>query len=116
MLNKSQKIKVLDISVSGKGVIPYKKINSIDSLNSKPEKAFFFSKDVFYSTLKEKAVDDDEYEISKKLYTLLKIRDLSDLSDLYNAQDVILSLEIIDFRLCTIRQCSILENLILPAN
>ena len=56
MLNKSQKIKVLDISVSGKGVIPYKKINSIDSLNSKPEKAFFFSKDEFYSTLKEKAV------------------------------------------------------------
>ena len=37
MLNKSQKRKLLVIIVSGKGVIPYEKIISIDSLNSKPE-------------------------------------------------------------------------------
>ena len=32
----------------------------------------------FYSTLKEKTVSDEEYENSKKFYTLLKIRDFSD--------------------------------------
>ena len=86
MLNEPQKSKVLDITVSGKGVIPYEKINSIDSLNSKPEDRIFFSKD----ELKGKAVSDDEYENSKKLYTLLKMKDLSDLNDFYNTQDVIL--------------------------
>ena len=30
--------------VSGKGVIPYEKINSIDSLNLKPEDGGFFQK------------------------------------------------------------------------
>ena len=41
---------------------------------------------------------DEEYDNSKTLYTLLKIRDFSDLNDLYNAQDVILLLEIIENR------------------
>ena len=61
MLNDQQKIKVLDIIVSGKGVIPYEKINSIDSLNIKPENGILFSKDEFYSTLKETAVGDDKH-------------------------------------------------------
>ena len=42
MLNDQQKRKVLDIIVSGKGVIPYEKVNSIDSLNIKPENGIFF--------------------------------------------------------------------------
>ena len=98
MLNDQQKRKVLDIFVSGKGVIPYEKINSIDSLNIKPENEIFFSKVDFYSTLKGTAVGDDEYNNSKILYTLLKMRDLSDLNDLYNAQDVILLCEIMKNR------------------
>ena len=49
----SQKRKVLDIIVSGKGVISYEEIVSIDSLIGKPENdIFFFMKDEFYSTLK----------------------------------------------------------------
>ena len=51
----------------------------------------FFPKDEFFSTLKGKAVDDEDYLHSKKLYTLLRMRDLHDLNDLYNVQDVILS-------------------------
>ena len=47
MLNDQQKRKVLDIIVSEKGVIPYEKINSIDSLNIKPENGILFSKDEF---------------------------------------------------------------------
>ena len=66
------------------------------SLNLK--KVYFFSKDEFFSILKDKAVDDEAHENSKKLFILLKMRDLSDLNDLYNAQDVILHLEIIKNR------------------
>ena len=39
---------------------------------------FFFSKDEFFSTLKGKNVDDESYENAKKLFILLKMRNLSD--------------------------------------
>ena len=87
---------LLEIIVSGKGVIPYEKINSIVSLDNTPKDGIFFSKDKFFSNLKGKAVDDEAYENSKRLYILLRMRNLSNLNDLYNAQDVILLLEIIE--------------------
>ena len=43
-------------------------------------------------------VDEESYENSKKLYILLKVRNLSDLNDLYNAQDVIILLEMMENR------------------
>ena len=92
-LKLSEKKEILDIIVSGKGVIPYEKVNSIDSLNPKPEGGTFFT--VLFSTLKGKAVDDEDYLNSKKLYTLLKMRDFSNLNNFYNSQDIILLLEII---------------------
>ena len=64
----------------------------------KPENKIFFSKDELFSTLKRKIVDDEQYANSKTLYTLLKIKDLSNLNVLYNAQDVILLLEIMENR------------------
>ena len=70
MLSEPETREVLDIIVKGKGVIPYEKINSIDSLNSKPENGLFFLK------------------------ILLTMRDLYDLNDFYNAQEVLLLLEI----------------------
>ena len=79
----SQKRQVLNITVSGKGEISNEKIYSIDSLSLTPGYWFFFSKDEFYSTLKAKAVSDKEYENSEKLYTLFKMRDLSDLNDFF---------------------------------
>ena len=93
-----QKNKVIEIIVDGKGVIPYKKIERIDSLSIKPEDGIFFSKDEFFSTLKGKNVDDESYENAKNLFMLLKMRNLSDLNDLYNAQDVIILLKIIENR------------------
>ena len=60
--------------------------------------AFFFTKDEFYSSLKGKAVDEEEYNRSKLLYTLLKMRGMSDLNDLYNAQDINFLCEIFDNR------------------
>ena len=59
----------------------------------------FFTKDEFYSTLKGKALDEEEYNNSKLLHTLLKMLDMSDLNGLYNAQDMILLCEVIENRL-----------------
>ena len=97
-MSLDQKNMVIEIIVSGKGVIPFEKIETIDSLSIKPEDGIFFSKDEFFSTLKGKNVDDESYENAKKLFVLLKMRNLSDLNDLYNAQDVIILLEIIENR------------------
>ena len=90
---------MIDIIVDGKGVIPYEKIEKIDSLCSvKPEDGIVFTKDEFFSTLKNKEIDNESYENAKMLYLLLKMRDLSDLNDLYNVQDVIILLEIVENR------------------
>ena len=97
-LTLEQQNSVLEIVVGGKDVTPYEKIIDVNSLHIRPEDGIFFSKDEFFSTLKDKAVDEEAYENSKKLFILLKLRDLLDLNDLYNAQDVILHLEIIENR------------------
>ena len=60
-----QKNRILEIIVSGKGVIPYEKILTKDSLSIKPEDGIFFTKDEFFSTLKGKGVDNESYENSK---------------------------------------------------
>ena len=57
-MSLDQKNMVIEIIVSGKGVIPYEKIETIDSLSIKPEDGIFFSKDEFFSTLIGKNVDD----------------------------------------------------------
>ena len=105
-LTQGQKKIVLEIIVGGKGVIPYEKIVSINSVGITPEDGIFFSKDEFFRILKGQAVDNEAYENSKKLFVLLKMRNLSDLNDLYNAQDVILLLEIIENRLQAMQERS----------
>ena len=67
-----QKNKVIEIIVSGKGVIPYEKTKRIDSLSIKPKDGIFFSKDEFFSTLKGKNVDDESYENAKKIVYSIK--------------------------------------------
>ena len=76
------------------------------SLQITPEDGIFFSKAEFFSTLKGKMVDDESYENSKKLYILLKMRNLSDLNDLYNAQDVIILLEMMENRFQSMQEKS----------
>ena len=93
-----EKIKVIDIVVSGKGIIPYEKIKTISSLSLKPENGVFFTRDEFYSSLKDEPVDEISFLNAQTLFLTLKMRDLSDLNDLYNAQDVIILLEIIENR------------------
>ena len=53
-LSSDQKNKVIETIIGGKGIIPYEKIKSIDSLEITPEDGIFFSKDEFFSTLKGK--------------------------------------------------------------
>ena len=105
-LSSDQKNEVIEIIIGGKGIIPYVKIESIDSLEITPKDGIFFSKDEFFSTLKGKMVDDESYENSKKLYILLKMRNLSDLNDLYNAQDVIILLEMMENRFQSMQEKS----------
>ena len=74
-----------------------KKISTINSLLSKPEKDFYEHTE-FYSSLKQSNVSFSEYENAKYLFKTLKIRNLGDMNDLYNFQDVILLCEIIENR------------------
>ena len=103
--------KVLDIVTSGKGIIPYELIVDMQSLLLTPDDEQFWNKTEFFSELKLQAVDDESYENSKFLFKTLKMRNLGDLNDLYNTQDVILLCEILaDFKQCKILMVSILEN------
>ena len=90
--------KVLDIVTSGKGIIPYELIVDMKSLLLTPDDEHFWSKTEFFSELKLQAVDDESYENSKFLYKTLKMRNLGDLNDLYNTQDIVLLWEILESR------------------
>ena len=81
MLNENQINQVLKVIVNGKGYIPYEKIDPIDALKKQPEDEIFFSKEEVFSMLKGQAFDDEDYENSKKLFVLLKMRNHSDLND-----------------------------------
>ena len=48
----------LGIIAKGKGIIPYKKIVSQDSLDLTPENGIFFEKSEFYIEFKQKFVSD----------------------------------------------------------
>ena len=88
----------MNIVADGKGIIPYGKIVDTNSVSLTPENRIFFEKGEFYSDLKQKSVSDDGYGSSLYLSKTLKMRNLSDMNDLYNAQDVILLCEIIENR------------------
>ena len=51
---------ILDYLSSGKGTIPYQMITDYDSLKIKPEGEFFKRED-FYSSLKEKDIDEEVF-------------------------------------------------------
>ena len=94
-LNSKKKEKILDIIAEGKGVLPYELIIGMELFFLTPENDFW-EKTEFFSELKQNAVDRNDYENSKYLYQTLKMRNLGDMNDLYNAQDVILLCEIIE--------------------
>ena len=58
----------------------------------------FFEKSEFYNDLKQKSVADEDYESSLYLCKTSKMRNLGDMNDLFNTQDVILLCEITENR------------------
>ena len=88
---------------AGKSIIPYEKI-TFKSLDTVPENKSFFEVSEFYSELKQSNISETEYENSKFLYQTLKMRNLSDMSDLYNFQDTCLLYEIIENRFETMHK------------
>ena len=68
----------------------------INSFFLTSENGTFFEKIEFFRELKNRGVSDSSYESFFYLYSTLKMRNLGDMNDLYNAQDTILSCEIIE--------------------
>ena len=97
MLDQKDKEKILDIISKRKGALPYEKIVDINSLEIIPEKNFFEYTE-FFSKLNGHNIPIEIYEDMKYLYTIWKMRNLGDMNDLYNMQDVILLCEIIENR------------------
>ena len=95
ILDHLKKDKILEITSTGKGIIPYELIVNMESFFKTPNQDFWEKTD-FFSELKQSVVNDKDYEHSKYLYQILKMRNLGDLNDLYKAQDVILLTEIIE--------------------
>ena len=91
----NEKNKTIGILSRGKDLIPYEKIIKTDSLDLKHENEFFSENTEFYSELKQKSVS---VENSKYLYLTLKMRNLKDMNNLYNVQDVILLRKIFENR------------------
>ena len=92
-LSIQKKDKILEIISTGKGIIPYELIVNMET----PDQDFW-EKTEFFSELKQSVVNDKDYEHSKCLFQTLKMRNLGDLNDSFNAQDVILLTEIIESR------------------
>ena len=88
---------MLDYLSSGKGMIPYQMITDFGSLQITPEDCFFKRED-FYSSLKEKGINAEEYENVKKFFTVLRLRTLGDLNRIYNFQDTAILCEIFEQR------------------
>ena len=103
-LKDEQKKWVLDYLASGKEMIPYQMITQFSSLEIKPKDDFFDQRD-FYSSLKEKDISTEEYEIVQKNFKLLRLETLGDMNRIYNFQDTLILCEIFEQR------ASLLEKL-----
>ena len=67
----------------------------MNSFDMKPEDQTFFEMTEFYGDLKQKSVSKVNYNNSEYLNLTPKMRNLSDMSNLYNAQDIILLCEVL---------------------
>ena len=83
-----KEFKILDIIAIGKGIFPYEKIISSDSLDIKPSGQFFHRTE-FFIILKQQNVSNEDWKIYFYLWNTLEMRNLSDMNNIYNAQDFI---------------------------
>ena len=94
-MNEGDQNWILNYLSIGKGVVPYEKIKSYRSLNSKPD-GEFFNMIGFYNSFKNKIITDKK--TFKKLFIILKMRNIGDLNDLFNFQDTIILCEVFESR------------------
>ena len=89
---------VLEHLASGKGCFPYEIVTVFNSLSTVPEDGDFWLIKRFYSRLKDEGISQKEWEACKKLYKVLKMRNFSDFNNIYNIQDVIILVVILEYR------------------
>ena len=96
-MNSKKKRKKFGHCIRRKRNHTYELIIDMESFLLTPKNEFWGKKE-FFNELKQSAVNDNDYENSKYLYQTLKMTNLGNMNDLYNAQDVILLCEIIENR------------------
>ena len=90
----------------GKGVILHEKTKCYSDFEARPEPGKFFKKIEFYSLLKHEITSVAGYENVKIFYELMRMRNLSDLNEIYNMQDTMLLCEIFEnLAIAIIKKC-----------
>ena len=90
---------VVDYLSGGKVVIPYEMIKQWENLNIAPMlNEISFAKTAFHSSLINSTITDQEYEDVKKLFSFMKMSNLSDLNALFNFQYTIILAEVFENR------------------
>ena len=89
---------VLDYLSSGKSCFPYEEVTGFNSLSATREDRDFWPIESFYSRLRGEGISQKEWEGCKKLYKILRMRNLSDFNDIYNIQFVIILVVILEYR------------------
>ena len=111
-LDQEQQDWILDYLTSGKGIIPYQMITTVDSLETEPKNGACFDKKDFYSTLKEKDISEEEYADVKNFFKLMKMKTLGEMNKIYNIQDALILCEIFEQRSVLLQKC----NIVLPTD
>ena len=91
---------------SGKGYFPYESVTGFNSLSVTPDDGDFRIIEKFYSRLKDEGISQKERESCRKLYKILRMRNLSDFNDVYNIQDVYILSVILEYRWQKIKEAT----------
>ena len=75
---------LLEYLASGKGCFPYETVTGFNSLSTVPDSADFWPIESCYSRLRDEGISIKEWETCKKLFKVMKMKNLSDFNDIYN--------------------------------
>ena len=97
-LSEEDRTFVLDYLCSVKGCFPYEVVTGLNSPSVKPDIGDFWSIETFCSRLRDEVISQKEWEGCRRLYKILRMRNLSDFNDIYNIQDVYILGVILEYR------------------
>ena len=80
-----------------KGVFPCEVVTGFHSLST-PKNGDFWNIETFYSKLRDEGISQKEWEGCRKLFKVLKMRNLSDFNGIDNIQDVFILGVILEYR------------------